>query len=81
MLLLILGTADGMIYCLEADAMADQDKEWIRRHSTRLDSMGLADRIETIKRHIPRSMRAYKTIYSSNVVLVNQFKLPGESTQ
>ena len=75
MLLLVLGVENGKLYCLDADALDEKDKEFIRTKSNSFDKMALNDKIAILKELRPGALKHFKAIYMKNITIENEYSI------
>lgn len=75
MLVLALGIEGGKLCCLDANALESRHKTEIKDRNDYLNKLGLQDRVAAIKKLCPGSMKHYKTINMSNLVIDKEYDI------
>ena len=79
MLVLVLGTKDNKLYCLDTDKLNSSDKEFIRSRNNYFSKLGLEDRITQLRDVRPSVMKCYRTISTSNFVVDKEYSINSSS--
>lgn len=75
MLLLIIGTYNGKIHCIESEAISELEKKLIRKRWGQLNSMDGKSLIEWIKANCPTILLGYKTIDTQHLTVMKRYAI------
>ena len=73
LLLLPLGSGDGKLYCLDADALPDDEKEFMRNKSDYFTRIGLEATIAALKEAKPSIMKSFRTIFQNRITILKEY--------
>ncbi len=75
LLLLILEATTDKLYCINADLLSPEDKEFIRDKASHLDSLTLEQKIAEFKEVRPSVIKNFMTIYINNLIIDKKYKI------